>query len=127
MAKEWILNQANMRWGLTKKTKVGAVSEAIRLCSPKKLTDWETYYYNNIYPKEQLVNLGRILYIKISEVCQAEIESLEEQDCGDAKKIFNIDVIDEIKSEIDRLKRNMKRFEICEILCRNYPSGRERP
>lgn len=29
MAKEWILNQANMRWGLTKKTKVGAVSEAM--------------------------------------------------------------------------------------------------
>jgi hypothetical protein len=23
MAKEWILNQANMRWGLTKKNKVG--------------------------------------------------------------------------------------------------------
>ncbi len=42
MAKELILNQANMRWGLTKKTKVGAVSEAIRLCGPKSLSDWET-------------------------------------------------------------------------------------
>ena len=27
MPKEWILNQANMRWGLTKKTRVGPVSE----------------------------------------------------------------------------------------------------
>ena len=32
MAKEWILNQANMRWGLTKKNKVGPVSELIRKC-----------------------------------------------------------------------------------------------
>jgi len=29
MANEWILNQANMRWGLTKKNKVGPVSELI--------------------------------------------------------------------------------------------------
>jgi hypothetical protein len=83
MAKERILNQANMKWGLTKKTKVGAVSEAIRLCCPKSLSDWETHYYNNIYPKEHLENLGRILYIKISEICQAEIESLREEDCID--------------------------------------------
>ncbi len=39
MPKEWILNQANMRWGLTKKNKVGPVSELIRKCSPKALKD----------------------------------------------------------------------------------------
>ena len=81
MAKEWILNQANMRWGLTKKNKVGPVSELIRKCSPKSLKDWEEYYYNNVYPKKHLEELGGRLYIKITEVCQAEIESITEEDC----------------------------------------------
>ena len=58
MAKEWILNQANMSWGLTKKNKVGPVSEVIRKCSPKSLKDWEEYYYNNVYPKQHLEELG---------------------------------------------------------------------
>ncbi|HOO15081.1 MAG TPA: MjaI family restriction endonuclease [Candidatus Marinimicrobia bacterium] len=81
MAKEWILNQANMRWGLTKKNKVGPVSELIRKCSPKSLKDWEEYYYKNVNPKQHLEELGRRLYIKITEVCQAEIESITEEDC----------------------------------------------
>lgn len=81
MANEWILNQANMRWGLTKKTKVGPVSELIRTCSPRTINDWENYYYNNVYSKNHLEELGRRLYIKISEVCRAEIENLTEDDC----------------------------------------------
>jgi len=83
MPKEWILNQANMRWGLTKKNKVGAVSDEIRKCAPKLLSEWEAYYYTRVYPREHLENLGRRLYIKITEVCQAEIESITEQDCID--------------------------------------------
>lgn len=83
MAKEWILNQANMRWGLTKKNKVGPVSELIRKCSPKSLKDWEEYYYKNVYSKQHLEELGRRLYIKITEVCQAEIESITEEACVD--------------------------------------------
>lgn len=83
MAKEWILNQANMRWGLTKKNKVGAVSDEIRKCAPKSLEEWEEYYYNSVYPKSRLEELGRRLYIKITEVCQAEIESIEEEHCID--------------------------------------------
>lgn len=81
MAKEWILNQANMRWGLTKKNKVGAVSELIRKCSPTSLRDWEEYYYKNVYSKKHLEELGGKLYIKITEVCQAEIESITEENC----------------------------------------------
>ena len=72
-----------MRWGLTKKNKVGAVSDEIRKCAPKSLTEWEEHYYKKVYPKEHLENLGRRLYIKITEVCQAEIESITEQDCID--------------------------------------------
>ena len=81
MPKEWILNQANMRWGLTKKARVGPVSELIRKCSPKSIQEWESYYFKNAYPKQHLEELGRRLYIKITEVCQAEIESIEEEDC----------------------------------------------
>lgn len=81
MPKEWILNQANMRWGLTRKNKVGPVSELIRKCSPKLLGEWEGYYYKNAYPKAHLEQLGRELCIKITEVCQAEIENITEQDC----------------------------------------------
>jgi len=81
MPKEWILNQANMRWGLTKKTRVGPVSGLIRKCSPKSIKEWESYYFKNVYSKQHLEELGRRLYIKITEVCQAEIESIEEEDC----------------------------------------------
>ncbi len=83
MAKEWILNGANMRWGLTRKNKVGPVSELIRKCTPKTLSEWEEYYYKNGSTKQQLEDLGRKLFIKITEVCQAEIDAITEQDCID--------------------------------------------
>ena len=83
MAKGWIINQANMRWGLTRMKKVGPVAELIRKCAPKTIEQWESYYYQNAYPKHHLEQLGRELYIKVSEVCQAEIESISEQDCMD--------------------------------------------
>jgi hypothetical protein len=81
MAKEWIINQANMRWQFNRPRNVGKVSEQIRKCSPKSLADWERYYYQNVYPKEHLEQLGRKLYIKITEICQSEIESITEEDC----------------------------------------------
>lgn len=81
MPKEWILNQANMRWGLTKKNKVGPVSERIRQCSPKSLAEWEKYYYENVYSLEHLEELGRMLYNKITTVCLPEIESVTQQNC----------------------------------------------
>lgn len=81
MAKEWILNQAMNRWGLNKKNSVGPVSELIRKCSPRKLGDWEKFYYENAYPEEHLEELGRKLYIKITEVIQHEVTEVAESDC----------------------------------------------
>lgn len=83
MPKEWILNQANMRWQLTRKNKVGPTSELIRKCAPKTVEEWEEYYYKNAYPKTHIEQLGRALYVKVTEVCQAEIESITEEDCID--------------------------------------------
>jgi len=83
MPKEWVLNSANMRWGLNKKTQVGAVAEEIRKCSPRNIGDWENYYYKKVYPKSRLVELGKKLYVKISEVIRAEIDEISEEDCID--------------------------------------------
>jgi len=99
MAKEWILNLATNRWGLNKKDKVGPVSEWIRECSPKNLEEWKTFYFNklesllkdydiNISPEEYLNELGRRLYVKISEVLQKEIEEVTEEDC--IQYIYNL-------------------------------------
>lgn len=75
------MNSAINRWGLQKKKMVGAVSEEIRKCSPKTVEDWQEYYFKNVYPKEHLIEIGRKLYIKVSEVLKAEIESITEEDC----------------------------------------------
>ena len=81
MPKEWILNSAINRWGLQKKRMVGAVSDEIRKSSPKTVTEWEEYYFKNVYPKEHLIEIGKKLYIKITEVLQAELNEITEQDC----------------------------------------------
>ncbi len=81
MPKEWILNQANMRWGLTKKNKVGPVSELIRKCSPKTLKDWEDYYLRNVRNRNDIESLGKTLFIKVTDVCKKEIEDITEEEC----------------------------------------------
>ena len=81
MAKEWILNSAMNRFQLNFKRNVGAVSEEIRKCTPKSIKDWEKYYFSNVRPKEHIEELGRKLYVKITEVITAEVETITEQDC----------------------------------------------
>jgi len=83
MAKEWILNSVTNRFQLNFKRNVGATSEAIRKCSPKTVDEWRGYYFSNIRSLEHLEDLGRKLYIKITEVIQAEIEDITEKDCID--------------------------------------------
>lgn len=81
MPKEWILNSALNRWGLQKKRMVGAVSDEIRKCSPKTLEEWRKYYFSNVYPQEHLKEIGKKLYVKITEVLHAEINEITEEDC----------------------------------------------
>ncbi|MBI1754781.1 MjaI family restriction endonuclease [Candidatus Azambacteria bacterium] len=81
MAKEWILNSATNRFQLNFKRNVGAVSEEIRKCSPKTIKDWEGYYFKNVKPKEHIVDLGKKLYVKITEVIASEVETITEGDC----------------------------------------------
>jgi len=81
MAKEWILNSAMNRFQLNFKRNVGAVSEEIRKCNPKTLKSWEDYYFSNVRSKEHIEELGKKLYIKVTEVIALEVENITEKDC----------------------------------------------
>ncbi len=83
MAKEWILNSAMNRFQLNFKRNVGPTSESIRKCSPKTLEEWREYYFSKVKSKEHIEELGKKLYIKITEVIQSEVAELTEQDCID--------------------------------------------
>ena len=83
MAKEWILNSAMNRFQLNFKRNVGPTSESIRKCSPKNLNEWRDYYFKNVKSEEHIIELGKKLYIKITEVIQSEVAEVTEQDCID--------------------------------------------
>lgn len=83
MAKEWILNSVMNRFQLNFKRNVGPTSESIRKCSPKNIDDWREYYFNNVKSKEHIIELGKKLYIKITEIVQSEVAEVTEQDCID--------------------------------------------
>lgn len=88
--KEWALNIAFNRWQFNRPRYVGKLSEAIRACEPKKLEEWREYYFANVRPEgelfgetmeQHLVEVGRRLYVKISEQLHAEVSSITEEDC----------------------------------------------
>ena len=81
MAKEWVLNSAMNRFQFNFSRNVGRVSEEIRKCSPKMLEEWKQYYLKNVRKKEHIEELGRRLFVKITEVLPAEIQEITEQDC----------------------------------------------
>ncbi len=83
MAKEWILNSAMNRFQLNFKRNVGATSESIRKCSPKTLDEWRDYYFANVKSKAHIEELGKKLYVKITEVIQSEVAEITEKDCVD--------------------------------------------
>jgi len=90
--RETLLNYGMNNWGLNRKYSVGGTSELIRKCSPKVFEEWEDYYFKNAKQKKQngvkitreyITELGRKLYIKLSEVVQNELESITEEECID--------------------------------------------
>ena len=90
--REALLNYGMNRWALNKASSVGPTSELIRRCAPKSFEYWEKFYFDNAVQKkreglkvtrEYITDLGRKLYVKLSEVVQNELESVEEQECID--------------------------------------------
>jgi len=57
--------------------------KSIRKCSPKTLEEWREYYFNHVKSKEHIEDLGKKLYVKITEVIQSEVADITEQDCID--------------------------------------------
>lgn len=43
--------------------------------------DWREYYFENVRSKEHIEELGRKLYVKITEVIASEVEEVTEEDC----------------------------------------------
>jgi hypothetical protein len=112
MAKEWILNSAMNRFQLNFKRNVGPTSENIRQCAPKTVEEWREYYFRNVKPKEHIENLGKKLYIKITEVIQAEAEEITERDCIDYMLQLVIDrtfdgYMTEIKTVYGQLEKEL--------------------
>ena len=111
------------RWGLNKKNSVGPVSQWIRECGPKTTEEWEEFYYNkleeflkskgiHLSPQEYIEDLGRKLYVKITEVIQAEIEEVTEEDC--IGYVYNLVInrtfdgyLTEIKTIYGKLQRDL--------------------
>jgi len=123
MAKEWILNQSMNRWGLNKKNSVGPVSELIRKCAPKKLDDWDRLYnvdffieVNNKYIGIQIkpITFGHTFenhkwqemqettHLKFQKKFGGRVFIVFSMKIGDKKTIKNIEVIEEIKNEIEK-------------------------
>ncbi len=95
--REGLLNYGMGRWQLNYASSAGPVAELIRRCAPRKFEEWESFYFENAVQKkragqrisrEYLEELGRKLYVKLSEVVQSELSSITEQECIDY--VFNL-------------------------------------
>jgi len=101
--KEKVLNYTCQTYQLSRPNKVGAVMALIRECQPKKIEEWEKWYFENAHTeakaptkvsKESLRELGERLYEKITEVVipewSAAFKQLTLQDCIDY--IYNLTI-----------------------------------
>ena len=111
--REALLNYGMNRWALNKTHSVGPTSELIRKCAPKTFDEWESYYFNNAVQKKRdglkvtrecITDLGRRLYIKLSEVVQNELDSIQEEECIDyAYNLVLNRTYEGYRSEIDTI------------------------
>lgn len=127
--KEFLLNYANRRWGLTKTGKVGEVMALIRQCQPKSLQEWEDWYFQNAITRtknpqpvsrETLRELGERLYSKLVTIVFPQIKdamhNITRQDCIDY--IYNITInrtYDGYETEISVIYDNLAK-EFPEVL-----------
>ncbi|MDP2173663.1 MAG: MjaI family restriction endonuclease, partial [Candidatus Cloacimonadaceae bacterium] len=90
--RETQINYGTNRWGLNKSSSIGKTSELIRNCAPKAYQEWIDYYFQDAVQnkqngikvtKEFLEELGKTLYIKLTEVVQKELELITLDECID--------------------------------------------
>ncbi len=90
--RETLLNYGLNRWGLNKAASVGKTSELIRSCAPKTYQDWVDFYFNKAVQNKKngipitidyIEELGKTLYVKLTEVVSKELESISLEECID--------------------------------------------
>lgn len=111
--RETLLNYGMNRWGLNKASSVGPTSELIRRCAPDSFEDWEAFYFDNARQKKRdgikitrefIGDLGQKLYVKLSEVVQNELDSIQEEECIDyAYNLVLNRTYEGYRSEIDTI------------------------
>ena len=111
--RETLLNYGMNRWGLNKTASVGPTSELIRRCAPNSFEEWEDFYFGNARQKkrngikvtrEYIKDLGQKLYVKLSEVVQKELDSIQEDECIDyAYNLVLNRTYEGFRSEIDTI------------------------
>ena len=88
--RETLLNYATNRCGYNKSSSVGKIAELIRQCQPKTIQEWEDFYFSNATQNKKngekitrsyIEDLGKKLYIKISEVVENELQQITEEEC----------------------------------------------
>ena len=88
--RETLLNYATNRWKYNQSSSVGKVAELIRQCQPKTIKEWEDFYFQNAKQNKKngekitrgyIEDLGKKLYIKISEVVENELQQITEEEC----------------------------------------------
>ncbi|MBQ7450209.1 MjaI family restriction endonuclease, partial [bacterium] len=75
--------------------------------------EWQNYYFKNVRSQEHIIELGKKLYIKITEVLVSEIEGITEEDCIEYIKKLVIDksydgYVREIKTIYGQLQEIIK-------------------
>ena len=123
---ETLLNYAFNRWGYNKSGSVGKLAELIRVCQPKSIKEWEEYYFKNAIQnkkdgikitKEYIKELGKKLYIKLSEVVQNELTNITEEECIDyAYNLVINRTYDGYKTEIQTIYGYLEKELNCKII-----------
>ncbi len=125
MAKEWILNSVMNRFQLNFKRNVGSTSESIRKCAPRNKEEWKEFYFANVKTETDIENLGKRLYVKITEVIPAEIEAITERDCIDYMFQLVIDrTFDGYMTEIETIYGQLQ--QILNVKIEPAPDGWDR-
>ena len=84
--RETLLNYATNRCGYNKSSSVGKIAELIRQCRPETIKEWEDFYFSNAIQNKKngekitrsyIEDLGKKLYIKISEVVENELQQIK--------------------------------------------------
>ena len=76
------------------------------------MEEWKKYYFSKVRSKEHIIDLGKKLYVKITEVISAEVEEITEEDCIDYMLRLVIDrtfdgYITEIKTVYGQLESEL--------------------